>query len=190
MPEVSDNAAFLIATSFQAYQRLNTSDFGEKICVSAVTIVFACIYLEQSLDVIVRTMKVKSKMEREILDGNSRNHQPSLLEKYIWFCNKYLVDDNEKVNEPFGRDDKGNYKYLHKLDENLPGFNTLRYLRNKITHGKIEKIIPYLDQIKNLRKSAKDIVSKILQKVNLENIQDKNWHEIVSRLEQEYKNQN
>ena len=62
MPEISENAVLLIGASFQALQRLDTEDFGERICASAVTIIFACFYLEQTMDTVLNKKKRKRKM--------------------------------------------------------------------------------------------------------------------------------
>ena len=185
MAEVSENAALLLATSYQAFQRIDTSDFGEKVCASAVTIIFACIYLEQSIDVIINKLKVKNRMKREVKQATNHN-QPSLLEKYIWFCNEYFLEEKDKVKEPFKRNRRKEYIFTSQLDEIIQDFNLLRNLRNDISHGKIDKILPHLNKITELRQSAKNIVSNALDCVNLHDFRNVNWGDTVKRLEQEY----
>ncbi len=54
MPEISDNASIFIATSWQALDRANRykDDAGLRFCNSMIILIFACFYLEETLNVI------------------------------------------------------------------------------------------------------------------------------------------
>ena len=63
MPEVSKNAAILIATSFQALNRAKAGDATTMLCNCTITVLFAGFFIEENLDEIVKKMHVMHEIK-------------------------------------------------------------------------------------------------------------------------------
>ena len=57
MAEICNNAAMLIATSYQALNRAKTGDKNTMLCNCTVTILFASFFIKENLDVIIKKIK-------------------------------------------------------------------------------------------------------------------------------------
>jgi hypothetical protein len=71
------------------------------------------------------------------------------------------------------------------LCQEFPEFRKLLQLRNDISHGEVEKIIPYLDEISHLRQSAKDIITMFLNCTELD-IRNIHYQATMEELAQRY----
>lgn len=161
MPEISDNAAILLATSYQAKNRaeLHTGDLRK--CNSIVVLIFACFYLEETIEVVIQ----KLEKSNDVIDFTNRSN-PGLLGKFAWFYNNYLF---EEPKSSFSYFFEGKVKeILQALDSAFPRFQDLYNFRNDISHGKINKFAMDLSEVCQLRQAAKDIVNELLRITNLE----------------------
>lgn len=154
MPEISNNAAILIATSFQALNRAKTHDKATTLCNCTIAILFASFFIEENLDVIIK--KMKKDREMEIFLNKRKGEHPGLLDKIGWFYNysisSHKVDDK---NSLFTQ------KLMGKLEKQFPGFRRIYQFRNNVAHGKINRRIS-LEDAKKLRMQAKSIVDTLL----------------------------
>ena len=158
MPEVSDNAAILLATSYQAKRRAELCEGDLRFCNAIVVLIFACFYIEETIDVVIKELDRTKEMEK------FTNNKPGMLGKFAWFYNNYFL------KEP-----KSNYSNLYGGDKQLildtiesvfPRFKDLYNFRNNISHGKINDLAKNFNDVRNLRQAAKNIVSILLRKVN------------------------
>lgn len=161
MPEVNDNAAIFIATSFQALERAKMGDELTMICNCTVALVFAAFYIEENLDVVIGKLDKTDDM-REFLE-QSPNQNPGLILKLAWFYNHYIAREKANNRKQLLAKDKGR-KYLisKKLEQKFPGFNEIHDFRNEIAHGKI-KSSKTLSDVERLRQQAKDITEELLK---------------------------
>jgi len=154
MPEVSKNAAILIATSFQAWNRAKTGDESTNLCNCTVTVLFAGFFIEESLDFILKKMKVEPEMKK-FLEIKSNRH-PNLEEKLAWYFNRYVANPkSSKRSTLFTNKLKG------KLNKNFPGFSRIYQFRNDVAHGNINRHLT-LRETEKLRFQAKSIVDNLL----------------------------
>lgn len=162
MPEVSENAAILLAISWQAFDRIKTDSFDRKVCDSVVAIVFACFYIEESFNVIIDEQTKKDKT----LVKPGKNS--GMLRKCLWLFNEFFLGEDQKIDDPYKKNITNEFELLLPLSQEFPDFLKLKELRNCISHGEVKNIMPHLDEIANLRQSAKDIVGRLLNKTKLE----------------------
>ncbi len=165
--EVSEDARFLINTSYQAYKRIDVNDTDTFYFNILVAIFFLGMYLEESIDHIIGQMGGKYE-EMKVFLGNYR---PGLLNEFVWYYNEFIT-----VNDREPKEDKGDIyfnknhpKTIEKLEKEFEGFSTIYQFRNDIAHTKLNDAI---DQIKSeyvdianvdaLRTRAKRITDKLV----------------------------
>ena len=181
MPEVSNNAAIFIAQSWQAQKRAEYYERDLRYCNSIVCLIFACFYLEETLNVIKEQ------------DGNKKNHldfldnikNPGLFQKMCWFYNSYISEiPVEKYKQFVGKDF---HKIMGLLNDEFENFDKLYNFRNNLSHGKINNnIAKNFGLVLELRQSAKDIVENLLSKANLQHIRNVKYKTAVNKLVREY----
>jgi hypothetical protein len=163
MPEISDNAAIFIATSFQAYKRAEVGEAATAISNCTVALVFAGFYIEESLDTII--IRMKKKDEIRAFFGFKKDKPIGMLLKIAWFYNCYIAESSVSKEDLLKKSKTGKYLVLNKLDSIFPGFNRLYDFRNDIAHGKINRLANFNDT-HVLRQQAKDIVGELLEIAN------------------------
>lgn len=148
MPEVSKNAAILIATSFQALNRAKAGDATTMLCNCTITVLFAGFFIEENLDEIVKKMHVMHEMKNFL-----GKEYPSLYHKLAWYFNQY-------VTEPKSDNPKGLEKLERRINKKFPGFRRIYEIRNFVAHGKIQRRLT-LREAEKLRQQAKVIVDDL-----------------------------
>ncbi|HAX70875.1 MAG TPA: hypothetical protein DCY14_14780 [Anaerolineae bacterium] len=156
MPEVSKDAAILIATSYQALKRVEKGEKSTEIANCVVVILFAGFFIEENLNVIIKKMKMNEEM-RVFLNGKEH---PGLLDKIAWFYNQYVSSERfSSKKELFKKDLNGNPLILNKLEKRFPGIKEIIEYRNKIAHGEIKTV--NITKAKKLREQAKIITDEL-----------------------------
>jgi hypothetical protein len=153
MPEASNEAAILIATSFQALNRARDSDETTEICESIIIVVFACFFIEANLNYIIDKMNCREEMKKF-----NPKKDPGLADKIGWFYDRYC--DNSSASSVSGLRDES---FKNKLEQKFPGFASIREFRNDIAHGRIPQPKPNLQSAETLRQQAKDIVDELFK---------------------------
>ena len=148
MPEVSEDAVLLIATSFQALNRIK-DDESARICNCAIVIVFAGFYVEANLTSIIDIIGKTGEMENWCFPDKKDPH-PGLRDKLAWFYQNF-VDKSNAIKKSIKDSD---------LNGKFPGFIDLWNFRNNLAHGKIDKNIK-VETAKDLRIKAKKIVDEL-----------------------------
>jgi len=155
MPEATQNAAILIATSFQALNRAKPGDTLTLLCNCTRVVLFAGFFIEENLDFIIKERNVESDMRRYLKVRG--NQHLGLLDKFAWYFNRYItkdkVDSGEKLHTS---------KIEGKLIKKFPGFNRIYRIRNDLSHGKINRRLT-LRETKKLRLQAKSVVDDLLK---------------------------
>lgn len=152
MPEVSKDAAILIAISWQALGRATQGTKETRISDCSVLILFAGIFIEANLDYIVAKMNMRQHMIKFL----NNNRYPGMQDKLGWFYNEYLAT-SKAVNK------KQLYSngIKRKLRRRFPGFGKLYRFRNDLSHGTINSSAKSLQEPQKLRKQAKAIVADL-----------------------------
>lgn len=185
MPEVSENAAIFIAQSHQAEQRAKSYSNIEDLqfCDSIVCLIFACFYIEETLNVI----KELDRNKKNYLDFFKEIEHPGLFSKMCWFYNKFISEERVKKYKQFGGDGLTKEQRFSQR-ENLvfsefKNFKQLRDFRDNLSHGIIQNDISKdFKLVQELRQSAKDIVCKLLLKSDLKNIRTVYYKDAVKKL--------
>jgi hypothetical protein len=163
MPEGSEDAAILIAVSFQALNRALNANQDTLLADCTVVILFAGFYVEATLNHIFESIgkDIKAFPSNE----NTRNgkDKPGLQAKLAWFYNEFIEEEPKAANWKEIKE-KEIYK---KLKETFPGFSELLDFRNDLSHGKVNKTANCLKTAESLRDQAKELV------INLYNIAEK-----------------
>lgn len=146
MPEVTADATFILATSWQALGRAETGDERARVCNCTVIIVFAAFYIEANLNHFID--KAAALPELPPPPGEDKGLQRKLGWLYNSFIAASPVTDLADLES--------------KLEEEFPGFQRIRRFRNNVSHGVIDRSVATLDVAKELRKSAKAIVERII----------------------------
>ena len=148
MPEVSKNAAILIATSFQALDRAKAGAATTMLCNCTVSVLFAGFFIEENLDEIAKKMHINR--ERKIFLGKEH---PSLYDKLAWYFNRYVSEQKSDNRE-------GLEKLEKRVNKNFPGFRRIYEIRNFVAHGKVQRRLT-LKETEKLRQQAKAIVDDL-----------------------------
>ncbi len=155
MPELDENATFLIATSWQALNRATDGDEKTLECNCTIVILFAYFFIEANLTQIIKKMGRYQDMTNFL--GN-KNKYPGLFLKLGWFYNEFISSKKAKTKSAFF--DK---TFELKLDQEFSGFSKLHDFRNGVAHGVIKRSLTNLDTAIELRINAKKIVDKLFQ---------------------------
>ena len=151
MPEGSKQAAILIATSFQAMNRASERRKETLVSDATVMILFACFYVEATLNYIAEFTGKSDAMEDFL-----KKPYPGMQDKLAWFYNTYVA-----------RKKSPNKKQLFKsgiktkLRRKYPGFAELYKFRNDISHGQVNKCAASMATADRLRQCAKDLVAAL-----------------------------
>lgn len=157
MPEGTSDAAILIATSFQALNRVIQDNPETVVCDSTVVILFSAFFIEANLNYIIHALN----QEEEMLDflygkGRRGDKHPGLQHKLKWFYSKFVdpsfLDKENKVQES---------EIIEKLETTFPGLKKIYEFRNKISHGKIVLSFANRKDAEEMRQQAKNIVDKL-----------------------------
>jgi len=155
MAEISNNAAILIATSFQALNRAKTDDEDTILCNCTISILFASFFIEENLDVIIKKMKKDREMKAFV--NKQKGEHPGLLDKIAWYYNNYVSHTQAETHKLLL-----NKRILGKLEKSFPGFRRIYQFRNDVSHGKINRRISLKDT-ERLRVQSKSIVDELLR---------------------------
>lgn len=147
MPEVSNDAAILIATSWQALQRSLNSNHVTQLCDRTIVILFAGFFVEANLNEIIERLNLKQKMQKFL------GPHPGLQDKLAWFYNQFAT--RQKASN---RSQLFKMGIKRKIRRRFPGFAELYRFRNDISHGIINRTAQSQPKTLKLRKQAKDIV--------------------------------
>ena len=151
MPEGGRHAPILIATSWQALNRALTEGPETRICNCTVVILFAGFYIEANLNHIVEQLRLKNQMKTFL--GQT---YPGLQDKLASFYNEFVAR-----SKSVKRKDLFKSGVTKKLRRRFPGFAKLYRFRNDLSHGVLSMSAHSIDQAKQLRCQAKDIVEQM-----------------------------
>lgn len=155
MPEGSNDAAILIAISYQALQR-QVAMIATRKADNTVVILFAGFYIEATVNDIIDQMNVRPQMMAFLNSGNRQNFHPGLQNKLAWFYNQYVATKKAKTRKQLFKS-----KVTVKLRRKFPGFAKLYKFRNDVAHGKINRIADSMEDTQDLRVQAKAIRSSL-----------------------------
>lgn len=144
MPEVTSHASILIATSFQALDRVIKDNKETEVSDSTIVILFATFFIEANLNHIRNVMNKKEIISRE-----------GLYSKIKKFYNQFIGP----LPEGKGKFDQ----VIDKLEYEFNGFKNIYDFRNKISHGEVDLVIANRKTAEELRQKAKDIVNKLYE---------------------------
>jgi hypothetical protein len=147
VPEVSTDAALVIAVSWQALKRAEHGDERTSLCDCAVMIVFAAFFIEATLNHFLDRAGKK-----EGLTPPPGEHE-GLRSKLAWIYNSFLAESPIAEQRILAT----------KLEEAFPGFEAIRRFRNGVSHGIIDRSAATLENAKRLRVAAKAIVNRLLE---------------------------
>ena len=156
MPEISEDAAILIATSYQALNRAIQGDPDTLITDCTVLILFAGFYIEATLNHIFEFLNkdINAFPINEKSSQGKRNL--GLQDKLAWFYNEFM-EESKASNWNEIREKNINTKLVAMF----PGFSELRRFRNDISHGRINESAKSLAMAQTLRQQAKDLVGQL-----------------------------
>ena len=166
--EVSEDARFLINTSYQAYKRIDVNDKDTFYFNTLVAIFFLGIYLEESIDHIIDQMNNKYEEMTVYL----KPHPPGLLNEFVWYYNEFIAEQNgepkqEKSNIYFNKQNLPTT--MEKLEKEFEGFTIIYEFRNDIAHGDLDEAIERIKSeykaitdVDSLRTKAKKITNKLV----------------------------
>jgi hypothetical protein len=115
-------------------------------------LLFASLFIEESLDVIIEKMNAKKEMNGFF--GKQKTENLGLLDKSLWFFNQHLA-----IQKARNKDELRNFE--RKIYRRFPGFQRLCQIRNDVAHGKINRRLTLKETEKN-RIQAKAIVNDLL----------------------------
>lgn len=178
MPEASEDATLLIATSFQALQRLKSRNESTEICDCTITILFAAFFIEANLNFILYKINAWGRMEK-FLNKNGRHQYPGLQDKLLWFYNEFIARKRAQNKNNFKQMD-----FYGKIRRKFPGFSDIYKFRNEISHGNMNMNLAKYDKAIDLRKKSKDIVEnlfRIMKKAGYKIPRDKMYSQVISK---------
>jgi hypothetical protein len=179
LPEACEEATILIATSFQALQRLETRNKATEICDCTITILFAAFFIEANLNYILNKINAWGKMEK-FLGKNKRYQYPGLQDKLLWFYNEFIARHRAPNKNSFKQMD-----FYRKIRRKFPGFSDIYKFRNEISHGNINMKLARFDKAKDLRIKSKDIVDNlfgIMEKAGYKIPRDNTYPQVISKI--------
>ena len=157
MPEGTTDATILIATSFQALNRVIQDKKDTMVCDCTIVILFAAFFIEANLNHIIDQLDKHQEM-LDFLYGKKRHGEkyPGLQDKLGWFYNQY-IEKSKVLNKTQMRENGIN----KKLVEKFPGFEKIYQFRNNISHGKVDLSMTNRETAEELRQKAKNIVHQL-----------------------------
>ena len=153
MPEGSKDAAILIATSWQALNRVISGNKQTKLTDCTVVILFASFFIEANLNYIVEETSLYPEMRNFL---NKR--YPGIQDKLGWYYNRFVA--RSKANN---RNQLYRNGIKRKIRRKFPGFASLYKFRNDISHGVINQTANSLSETLQLRSQAKEIVASLFE---------------------------
>jgi hypothetical protein len=132
MPEATEDAVFLIATSYQALGRAKAGDEETMTCNCTVVLVFAAFFIEANLSHIIREMGDLQKMKSFL---NAKN--PGFYPKLTWFYNEYVRRRKTEDREALFSN-----KFRKELYDYFEGLEEIHSFRNNVAHGKLDLPCP------------------------------------------------
>jgi hypothetical protein len=154
MPEATEDATFLIATSWQALGRARQGDERTETCDCTAVLVFAAFYIEANLNHLIEAMGDTDEMKQFFYPAR----HPGLQPKLAWFYNKHVAGGRAKT-----KDELQVSEFRKALLERFPGFEEIHQFRNEVSHGTIDRAVASLESAKRLRQQAKDIVADLFE---------------------------
>jgi hypothetical protein len=151
MPEGSKQAAILIATSFQAMNRVAQGNKDALVSDATVMILFSCFYIEATLNYIADFTGNDDAMTRFL-----ERPYPGMQDKLAWFYNKYVAR-----KKSLNRRQLFQSGITAKLRRKYPGFSELYKFRNDISHGQVNRCAASNATATRLRQNAKDLVAAL-----------------------------
>ena len=153
MPEGSKDAAILIATSWQALNRVISGNKQTKLTDCSVVILFASFFIEANLNYIIEEMNLYPEMRNFL---NKR--YPGIQDKLGWYYNRFVA--RSKANN---RNQLYRNGIKRKIRRKFPGFASLYKFRNDISHGEINKTANSVRETLQLRSQAKEIAADLFK---------------------------
>jgi hypothetical protein len=153
LPEGGPHAPILIAASWQALNRVIQGRQDTLLCNCTVVILFAGFYVEANLNYIIEQLRMTQQMKSFV-----NKKYPGLQDKLSWFYNEFVA--RSKAPNRKALYDRG---ILKKIQRRFPGFAKLYKFRNDISHGVINKNAQSLEETKELRQQAKDMVAEFFR---------------------------
>lgn len=146
MPELNEDLACFIATSWQAMGRVIHGAEETKAVDLTVMMVFAAFYVEGNISGIVREMGQHDVMEEKI------GKRAGFEKKLSWFFSKFVEDITSKKWP----------QRMDKLNDRFPGIREVIGFRNDVSHGSLDRSKLNLDSAKRLRQNAKNTVKELI----------------------------
>jgi hypothetical protein len=143
----------LIATSWQALDRVVSDGPDARICNCTIVVLFAGFYLEAYLNHIVRVLKKRSRFAAFM----GRRRHPGLNDKLAWFYNDFVSPQPAQ-----DLDTARKHGIDRRVRRRFPGFAALYQFRNAISHGVVNHSGRSEAEARRLREQAKAIVSELL----------------------------
>lgn len=154
MPEATEDATFLIATSWQALGRAEIGDDKTLTCNCTVVLIFAAFFVEANITHIIEKMG----LAQEFSGFFPGTRHPGLGHKMSWFFNRFLVEDKARSSKELYSE-----HFQSQLKSAFPGFGEIYDFRNSLAHGLIDKTLANLNDAKRLRAAAKAIVEQLFE---------------------------
>ena len=151
MPEGSRDAAILIATSWQALNRVISGNKQTRLADCTVVVLFASFFIEANLNYIIEEMGLANDMRNFLV----KKH-PGIQDKLGWFYNRFIARSKASNRSQLYQNG-----IKRKLRRKFPGFASLYKFRNDISHGVINKTASSKRETLKLRSQAKDIVAEL-----------------------------
>ena len=153
MAEATEDAVFLIATSYQALGRASTGNDQTMLCNCTVVLVFAAFFVEANLSHILDVMDDYENMRRDV-----GIRHPGLYPKLAWFYNKWIARSASMNKETLYAPEYQEQVYAH-----FPGLRELVNFRNDVAHGKIMRPLANATDAPRLRQAAKAAVDRLFR---------------------------
>lgn len=173
MPKVDIHSSILIATSWQALGRALQGRPDTLLCNCTVVILFAGFYVEAILNFIVESIGMKPQMESFL-----KKPYPGLQDKLAWFYNEFVA----RTKASNRTDLYNKHDIRKKIRRRFPGFDKLYKFRNDISHGIINNSARCVNETKQLRQQAKNMVGEfysIMQKHGYDIPRENNYYQMI-----------
>ena len=140
MPEATEDAALLIATSWQALERAKDGDPETTLTNCTVILVFAAFFIEANLNHIIEILGREADVAAFF-----KPRQPGLLQKLGWYYSEYAA--GSKASTPKELNDEA---LRRELVGRFPGLSQIHGFRNDVAHGHIDRTLATPEEAKKI----------------------------------------
>lgn len=156
MSEGSNDAAILIATSYQALIRTIGAKPDTLLTDCSIVILFAGFFVEASLNYIFESLNIDiCRFPLSTKNTKGKSH-PGMNDKLQLFYNEFIEQNRASNWEEIKANDT--YKKAHDI---FPNFKEIWEFRNDLSHGKINESAKSLASTLRIRQNAKNIVDSL-----------------------------